>query len=51
MDVLLGSKYASDYGQTQKQSSKDALKFFKILVYTLKIKENLLMLIRDYALS
>ena len=29
IDIGLGSKYASDYGQTQKQSSKDILKILK----------------------
>ena len=44
IDILLGSKYASDYGQTQKQSSKDILKIFEIPICTLKIKVELLML-------
>ena len=30
-DIRLGSKYVSDYGQTQKQSYKDILKIRKIL--------------------
>ena len=29
IDIRLGSNYASDHGQTQKQSSKDILKVFK----------------------
>ena len=44
IDIRLGSKYASDYGQTHKQSSKDILKIFKILICTIKIKVKLSML-------
>ena len=44
VDIRLGSKYASDYDQTQKQLPKDIVKTFKILICTLKIKVKLLML-------
>ena len=50
IDIGLGSKYAFDYGQTQKQSSKDILKIFKILICTLKIMVKLLMLTRNNVL-
>ena len=38
IDIQLSSKYVSDYGQTQKHSSKDILKIFKILICILKKK-------------
>ena len=44
IDIRQGSTYTSDYGQTQKQSSKDIQKILKTLICTLKINEKLLIL-------
>ena len=42
IDFRLGSKSTSDYAYTQKQSSKDVLKNWKVLICTFKIKAKLL---------
>ena len=48
--VRIGSKYASDYGKTQKQSFTGVLKIFEVLICNFlifKIKAKLLLMTWD----